>query len=161
MTKPTPFFASFSVVIVASCGGAQPAAEVQPTVLIEGNSMIIVDEGDAQSVPLEIRFHLDSDVIEERSHPALDVLAEALTSNPDIAMVEVQGHSDERGTYEYNLGLSSRRADAVIAHLVGKGVDRARLRGRGFGANRPAARGAGEAAWRQNRRVEFLIVDRR
>jgi peptidoglycan-associated lipoprotein len=81
-----------------------------------------------------------------------------LEDNPDLSLIEVQGHSDERGSVEYNRDLSRRRARAVVAYLVAKGVDPSRLGSKGFGARRPVARGADESAWSQNRRVEFVIV---
>ena len=140
---------------VAACGAKQPGSAVRPRVIVEGTSILIVSDDD-ENLPIEIPFRVDSATLEPTSHGALDALAGFLGENDDLTLIEVQGHSDERGTREYNIELSRRRAEAVIAYLVGRGVDRSRLRSRGFGADHPAARGAGESAWSQNRRVEII-----
>jgi peptidoglycan-associated lipoprotein len=66
------------------------------------------------------------------------------------------GHADERGTEEYNLQLSNRRAAAVKRYLVDLGVPANRMETVGYGENRPVANGQDEASWAQNRRVEFI-----
>lgn len=69
--------------------------------------------------------------------------------------VTLEGHADERGTEEYNLQLSNRRAAAVQRYLVDLGVSSQRVRTVGYGEARPANPGSGEDAWAENRRVEF------
>lgn len=66
--------------------------------------------------------------------------------------VTVEGHSDERGTREYNLALSERRANSVKNYLIALGVDPRRINTVGFGKERPAVPGANDTAWSQNRR---------
>ena len=66
-------------------------------------------------------------LIRPSSYPILDAVAATLTANPDIAQVEVAGHTDERGDDAVNLELSSQRAAAVTAYLVRKGVAATRL----------------------------------
>jgi outer membrane protein OmpA-like peptidoglycan-associated protein len=146
---------------VAACGAPQNGAGSRPRVIVEGTSILIVDDSAGEKVPIEISFGVDSAVLDGQSQAPLDALAMFLADNADIALVEVWGHSDQRGTAEYNLELSKRRAEAVIAYLASKGIERSRLRGKGFGDRRPAATGANEAAWSQNRRVEFVIVEQR
>ena len=80
--------------------------------------------------------------------------------NPDIRLVEIGGHTDERGDAAYNLSLSDRRAAAVVTYLVGKGVAAARLTSRGYGKTMPVDPAHDEAAWTKNRRVEFTIQER-
>lgn len=142
----------------AACGGRQ-AASSQPRVVVVGTSILIVSDAD-EMVPIEIPFRVNSDILEDESYGPLDVLAVFLDQHHDLTLIEVQGHSDERGSPEHNLALSRRRAESVVAYLVGKGVEPSRLRSTGFGSKRPAARGADELAWSQNRRVEFVIVGR-
>jgi peptidoglycan-associated lipoprotein len=69
--------------------------------------------------------------------------------------VTLEGHADERGTEEYNLQLSNKRAAAVKKYLVDLGVAGKQLDTVGYGENRPAQSGSSEAAWTANRRVEF------
>jgi peptidoglycan-associated lipoprotein len=66
----------------------------------------------------------------------------------------LSGHTDERGTTEYNLALGMRRADAVKRYLSGLGIDPKRLKAISYGKERPADPGHDEAAWSKNRRVE-------
>jgi len=108
----------------------------------------------------EIHFEFDSAVIEERSHDILRVIAATLLANPELRRIEIGGHTDARGSAAYNRALSQRRAEAVRSFLVDEGVSARRLRARGYGEDRPAEKGKGEAAWQANRRVEFLIVER-
>jgi peptidoglycan-associated lipoprotein len=70
-------------------------------------------------------------------------------------MILVSGHTDERGTVEYNLALGERRANAVKDYLVSLGVSAAKIRTTSYGESRPFAFGSNEDAWAQNRRVHF------
>jgi peptidoglycan-associated lipoprotein len=69
--------------------------------------------------------------------------------------VTLEGHADERGTEEYNLQLSNRRAAAVKRYLTDMGVPAPKLETVGYGENRPLSNGNSEDAWSANRRVEF------
>jgi len=70
--------------------------------------------------------------------------------------VTIEGHTDERGSDEYNLALGERRADTVKRYIVDLGVPSARLSTVSFGESRPAVQGHDESAWRYNRRAEFV-----
>ncbi len=107
-----------------------------------------------------VYFEYDKAIIKSESYPILDAVAATLQGNPSIMLVEVQGHTDERGDDAYNLDLSDRRAHAVKDYLVGKGVDEKRLTAQGYGETQPIDRGHNEAAWAKNRRVAFLILKR-
>lgn len=72
--------------------------------------------------------------------------------------IRIEGHTDERGTTEYNLALGQRRADAVKTFLARLGVDAARLSTITFGEERPAVDGDGEDAWGRNRRAELRLT---
>jgi len=109
----------------------------------------------------EIHFEYDSDVIRKVSYPILDEIAQTLLFNDDVRLVEVQGHTDERGSDAYNLDLSQRRAESVVRYLSSAGVGADRLRAVGFGETEPKNHGHGEKAWAENRRVEFHILERR
>lgn len=137
------------------CGGSQA---VEPRIVEKGSQIVIVDEA-KESIPIDIRFEVDSHVLRESARAPLDALAEFLKSREDYGLIEVQGHSDERGGVAYNRTLSTRRARSVLDYLVEQGVERERLRARGFGSSRPAVQGTDESAWSRNRRVEFRVID--
>ena len=72
-----------------------------------------------------------------------------------VSKVRLEGHADERGTEEYNLQLSNRRAASVRKYLADLGVGAGQLDTVGYGKNRPVSEGHDEAAWAANRRVEL------
>jgi OOP family OmpA-OmpF porin len=81
-----------------------------------------------------------------------------LKEHPEIKRLSVEGHTDDRGLAAQNVGLSQRRAAAVVAWLVANGIDATRLTSNGFGATRPLESNAAEAGRQTNRRVEFKIM---
>ena len=83
--------------------------------------------------------------------------ARLLKENAAVRLI-VQGHCDERGTEEYNLGLGERRACAVRDYLAALGIDRKRMGIVSYGESRPFAAGHDEGAWSQNRRAQFVVV---
>jgi OOP family OmpA-OmpF porin len=107
-----------------------------------------------------IYFEYDKAVIKSVSYPILDAVAATMQGNPSIQLIEIQGHTDERGDDAYNLDLSDRRAKAVQKYLTDKGVDEKRLTAQGYGETQPLDRRHNEAAWAKNRRVAFLILKR-
>ena len=74
------------------------------------------------------------------------------------AKVRLEGHTDERGSREYNIGLGERRAQAVRRALLLQGATEAQLSTVSYGEERPAAAGSDEAAWAKNRRVEIVYL---
>jgi OOP family OmpA-OmpF porin len=72
--------------------------------------------------------------------------------------IQVEGHTDSQGNDAYNKGLSQRRAEAVVAYLIGKGIDKARLEAEGFGEENPVAGNTTRNGRAQNRRVAFTII---
>lgn len=119
------------------------------SVIVEGDSIVILEK---------IYFETDSAEIMARSYPILDAVAAALTGNPEIELVEIQGHADERSSDEYNIRLTSDRAAAVLAALANRGVLRSRLRSAGYGERCPVNPRHTPDAWEENRRVEFKII---
>jgi OOP family OmpA-OmpF porin len=107
-----------------------------------------------------VYFEYNKAVIKPQSYPILDAVAATMQGNPSIALIEVQGHTDERGNDAYNLDLSDRRAASVKQYLIDKGVDEKRLESQGYGETQPIDRRSNEAAWAKNRRVAFLILKR-
>jgi OOP family OmpA-OmpF porin len=82
-----------------------------------------------------------------------------LKEHPEIPLVQVEGHTDDRGSAEKNRALSASRANSVRDYLIKKGVPPEELRATGFGPDRPAADNATSAGREANRRVEFNIPD--
>jgi len=103
-----------------------------------------------------VLFGFDEDTLTDDAPATLDDVLREIGMRPR-ATVSIEGHTDEVGTREYNQGLSERRAEAVASYLASRGVARARLVVRGFGADRPLMRGADEGSRRHNRRVEIVI----
>ena len=115
-------------------------------------------EKETEIVTLQpIEFEFDKDVLRDSAYPILDEVVNALHNNPAITLIEVEGHTDERGTIEYNLALGQRRADAVRDYMTSLGLAATRLRTVSYGEERPAQAGTGETAWGKNRRAEFKV----
>lgn len=107
----------------------------------------------------KVYFATDEAVILPQSFPLLQEVADTLLASPRIALVEVQGHTDSRGSDEHNLDLSQRRADAVRAFLIERGVAAERLQAKGYGETAPVADNATTAGQDKNRRVQFMILE--
>jgi outer membrane protein OmpA-like peptidoglycan-associated protein len=103
-----------------------------------------------------IHFDVDSAVIQARSEPVIAEIASILRTTPALRF-QVEGHTDSDGGAAYNLGLSQRRAQAVVDDLVKRyGIARSRLVAKGFGLTKPVAPNTTEAGKALNRRVELL-----
>ena len=102
-----------------------------------------------------IFFDFDESVILDQDRPILEAHAQYLAQNPGAA-VTLEGHTDERGTREYNLALGERRAVATRQFMSLLGAAGQQLRTISYGEERPAALGHNEEAWAQNRRVEII-----
>jgi peptidoglycan-associated lipoprotein len=98
-------------------------------------------------------FEYDSSDLKPEAMRALDVHAKDLKANGNRVVLE--GHTDERGTREYNMALGERRAKAVQRYLVLQGVSPAQAELVSYGEERPVATGNDEQSWAQNRRVEL------
>jgi len=120
---------------------------------------VIVRKGKLEILD-KIYFETASDVIKPVSLPLIDAIAATLNGNPQIQLIEVQGHADERGDADYNLDLTERRARSVKRALIERQVDALRLTSRGYGESQPICRKRNEACWSKNRRVEFVILER-
>jgi len=100
-----------------------------------------------------IRFGFNEATLTDESRQHLSQLADCLKQ--EQGKVRLEGHADERGTEEYNLILSQKRAASAKKYLTDLGVPDAKLDTVGFGENKPANPGHDEAAWAENRRVEL------
>ena len=101
-----------------------------------------------------VLFDFDKAEIKAEAYPQLDAIAEILEQNPTMS-IELQGHTDNVGTEEYNMDLSMRRSNAVAAYLVDKGIARNRMATTGFGFTKPVALNGTDFGRSLNRRVEI------
>lgn len=111
------------------------------------------DDELAQCTWEAVRFEFNEAGLSDEARAALERTADCIKKGN--VRVTLEGHADERGTEEYNLQLSNRRAESVKKYLVTLGVSPGSLDTTGFGENRPAESGSNEGAWSANRRVEF------
>ena len=104
-----------------------------------------------------LNFEFGKADIKKESFPYLDKLADTLLKAKNWTL-EIQGHTDDKGTDEYNLKLSQNRADAVKKYLVSKGVVADTITAKGFGESVPLITNDTDANREKNRRVEFKIT---
>jgi len=107
----------------------------------------------------KIFFAFNKAKIKERSYPILNEIAQALKDHPKWK-IEIQGHTDDRGSARYNQKLSEKRAFAVYKFLISKGIEPDRMTYIGYGEERPIEDNATEEGRAVNRRVEFHIVNK-
>ena len=115
-------------------------------------------EGDLElNVGDRVFFATDSSELTGQSQVTLQRQSEWLLRYPDIH-VRIEGHADERGTREYNLGLGQRRANQTREYLISLGIDANRLSTISYGKERPLALCSNENCWKQNRRAVTTVV---
>lgn len=107
----------------------------------------------ASAVGSVFYFDYDSSSLSDDARAAID--AHVALMMADGGNVRLEGHTDERGTREYNLALGERRANAVRDYMVASGVPGYRIETISYGEENPVAYGSGESSWSKNRRVEI------
>jgi len=120
-----------------------------PQAVVKNDRIVILDQ---------VQFRTDSAEILPESNSILGSVLKILNEHTDILRVSIEGHTDNRGTAAYNMGLSARRAASVVEWLVQHGVDASRLTSIGYGLTRPLDSNETDMGRRNNRRVEFHIV---
>ncbi|MDB4907794.1 MAG: pal [Gemmatimonadetes bacterium] len=104
-----------------------------------------------------VYFDFDKSNIRDDQRSTLDAMIPILQANTGIR-IRIEGHTDNRGSDEYNQALGMRRANTAMRYLVSKGIDAGRIEVVSYGEERPAAQGDNEEAWAKNRRDEFVIT---
>ena len=104
----------------------------------------------------DVLFAYDSSALSPQAQDILRKKAGFLKANPNVK-VTIEGHTDERGTNEYNLALGEARAKSAKAFMVDLGIPAARMATISYGEERPLAKGRTEADFSQNRRAHFVI----
>jgi peptidoglycan-associated lipoprotein len=140
------------------CTDDEPKVEepVQPTTTAEPAPETEPTPAPTSFSPETVYFAFDDFTLSGEAQGKLDSLANHLKESQN-AVVQVEGHCDERGSTEYNLALGQRRAQSVKDYLVKLGIDATRLSIISYGEEKPASDGHDESAWSKNRRAEFMI----
>ena len=106
----------------------------------------------------KIQFEFNSATIMAKSYVILDSVADLMLNHPELQVVEIQGHTDDKGKDDYNMQLSQDRANSVRDYFIAAGVDPEKLVGKGYGESTPIAPNVTSAGRAKNRRVEFHII---
>lgn len=115
------------------------------------------DSGDDLSWLSPVYFSFDSAELLPATRETLSQLHDWLAKHPK-ATITIEGHCDEQGTTEYNIGLGQRRAQAMADYLARLGTTGSRVSPVSYGAERPAVDGHDEVAYSKNRRGEFRMA---
>lgn len=109
-----------------------------------------------QKVGARVYFGTDKHTLTSEARSTLKKQARWLKRHPDLNVV-IEGHTDERGTREYNLALGARRANSVRNYLIALGVSADRIETVSYGKERPAVMGSNPKAWAKNRRAVTVV----
>jgi outer membrane protein OmpA-like peptidoglycan-associated protein len=139
---------------------ARQETTVQLRVFLKPSRPSVVVKKKQIALRRQISFATGSDEILPNSEPILLEVADALLRNPDLELVEIQGHTDNSGDRELNMRLSQRRAESVQRWLIRHGVEPTRLMAKGYGPTRPIVPNITQQNRARNRRVQFRIVRR-
>lgn len=130
--------------------------------VVVGEDQYMGNELNDPSSPLSNRvvyFEYDSATVRAKDQQTLQAHAAYLAKNANLT-VRLEGHTDERGSREYNLALGERRALSIRQILMLQGASINQFQVTSFGEERPAEEGGDEYAWSQNRRVELIYIGR-
>jgi outer membrane protein OmpA-like peptidoglycan-associated protein len=123
-----------------------------------GRSLVRLENNRIQILQ-QVNFATNSDrIVGAPSFRVLDSVAAVMAAHPELGVVDVQGHTDDRGNADANRDLSLRRAQSVVAYLVAHHVQPARLVAHGFGPDQPLEPNTNARARARNRRVEFHVL---
>ncbi|MBX7533591.1 peptidoglycan-associated lipoprotein Pal [Qipengyuania sp. 1XM1-15A] len=135
---------------------AAPAPTPTPTGPAVGSMEHFIEAvGRANTV---VYFDTDRYNIDAEDSAKLQTQAQYFSQYSNVTFT-IEGHTDERGTREYNLALGERRANAAKNYLVSLGIPASRIRTVSYGKERPVALGSNEAAWAQNRRAATVTIN--
>lgn len=109
----------------------------------------------------QVQFDFAKATIRPASNELLDEIAQVVKDHAEVVKLEVQGHTDNIGPAPYNKKLSEDRAKSVMSALVKRGVDQSRLTATGYGFDKPIADNKTDAGRQVNRRVQFIVVEKK
>lgn len=104
-----------------------------------------------------IYFDFDKTTLKSESFVELNKVVDFLKQNASIS-IQIEGHTDSKGSDDYNLNLSQGRSQSVVDYLISQGIDASRLSAQGFGESTPIDTNDTDAGRANNRRVEFRVV---
>ncbi|NTU43224.1 MAG: peptidoglycan-associated lipoprotein Pal [Nitrospirales bacterium] len=116
---------------------------------------------DGKEIPSQIKdiyFDFDSYAVREDGKPSLKELAAVLSQNKRLKVI-IEGHCDDRGTTEYNLGLGDRRAQSVKTYMGSMGIPSAKVETISYGEEKPLCTEQSETCWSKNRRAHFVLIE--
>jgi peptidoglycan-associated lipoprotein len=166
LKKYLPFFAFSLVLALTACGkkkvagdgsGAYGSGEGFESIPLPGDRPNPDSANYSTLASYTVYFGFDSYSIDPSERGKLDQTATWLSNNPG-KKIFLAGHTDSRGTVEYNLSLGERRALAMRDYLLGLGVDSSRLYTISYGEERPADGSENDSAWAKNRRVQAGVL---
>jgi peptidoglycan-associated lipoprotein len=105
----------------------------------------------------EVYFDFDQDALTSDGTTRLEAKVPVMQANRDVR-IRVEGHTDERGSDEYNLALGQRRAAAAKRYLISRGIEDARIETVSYGEERAVCGEHEESCWGKNRRDEFVVT---
>ena len=157
----------FSILFVFACSSVE-TVDVQETKTVDltssesdsgssidsGSSMSELDIGEPHT---KVFFDYDQDTLREDALSDLLAISRLMKENVRYTLL-IEGHADERGTREYNLALSERRATAVENFLVASGVSSFNIEVVGYGEEKPVDVASNQTAWAKNRRAELYFI---
>ncbi|RPG42814.1 MAG: peptidoglycan-associated lipoprotein [Gammaproteobacteria bacterium TMED112] len=155
----------FSIFIIFACSSTPiEKVDVQETKTVDltensqqmDNKVIMSDVG-LGAAYITVLFDYDDDTLKEESLEELFTISRLMKANSKYTLL-VEGHADERGTREYNLALSERRAKAVEDFLTATGVSSFNIEVVGYGEEMPVDNSSNETAWSKNRRAELYFI---
>ena len=131
---------------------------INPENVFEKNGIIVKRERDQLTLimPTDVVFDFNKYEVKEDFKPLLDTLYEALSIYKGVT-VKIDGHTDNIGSYDYNLKLSQKRAESAKEYLVSKGINEGRIITEGHSFSKPAASNATSEGRDRNRRIEIVI----
>ena len=150
--------------IAPSTQSSTPAKSLQTETIngtepTEEQTLVAVrEESDLRANLEKVYFKFDSYALTARAKEKLLQMAQLMKNNRKLS-IQISGYADEIGTEEYNFNLGKMRAQAVKEFLVAQGVNPQMLSTISYGEKKPARKGSTSKAWKQNRRVEFKIVN--
>jgi outer membrane protein OmpA-like peptidoglycan-associated protein/Tfp pilus assembly protein PilF/Tol biopolymer transport system component len=149
ISKPGYLFYSDGVFIKEQYDRLKPYVKNIPLLPLQvGNSVVLKN----------IFFELDKSTLMTESEAELRKLQQFLNNNPNVK-IEIGGHTDNQGTFEYNQKLSEERAKSVFEYLIDNGISSERLAYKGYSFDKPIADNETEEGRAQNRRTEFKILE--
>jgi peptidoglycan-associated lipoprotein len=130
---------------------------VNSSVTSEPISKDLLESEQRAALEQRIFFAFDQSDLSAAARELLSAKAEILRKVPSLSL-RIEGHADERGSDEYNLALSNRRAAVALRFLVSQGIASERLGAAGYGEEQPLDPAENESAWARNRRAEFRVT---